>query len=196
MEKDTSKNEELQLNNCLDEIKNVIILIKEKKYFQAAKAFFKLFALFYKAHIKGKYIQVKGKKVPLAAVLVLVLFIGWGLIPLGSVSEDQQNQADEDSAQEQNLKEKEDLNTYNQDGVKVYGMYKCENAVCGFLENGSDNDVARVLISVTFHDKTGTVVYEGGVEATALTAKSRSRFKITPDGDFDYFRLTDVTVEK
>lgn len=196
MAEDTSKNEELQLGNCIDEVKNVILLIKEKKYFQAFKAFLKLFVTFYKMYIKGKYIKVKGKKIPLVAVLILVLFIGWAAIPSGSVSEDKQNQSDTDIVQEQSLQEKEDLNTYNQDGIKVYGMYKCEQAVCGFLENSSDNDVARVLISVTFHDKTGAVIYEGGAEATAMTAKSRSRFKIAPDGDFDYFRLTDVTVEK
>ena len=40
------------------------------------------------------------------------------------------------------------------------------------------------------------VVYEGGAEATAMVAKSRSRFKILADGEFEYFRLTDVTVEK
>lgn len=196
MAEDTSKNEELQLGNCIDEVKNVILLIKEKKYFQAFKAFLKLFVTFYKMYIKGKYIKVKGKKIPLVAVLILVLFIGWAAIPSDSVSEDKQNQSDTDIVQEQSLQEKEDLNTYNQDGIKVYGMYKCEQAVCGFLENSSDNDVARILISVTFHDKTGAVIYEGGAEATAMTAKSRSRFKIAPDGDFDYFRLTDVTVEK
>ncbi len=196
MANDTSKNEELQLNSYVNEVKDVILLIKEKKYFQAFKAFLKLFVTFYKMYIKGKYIRVKGKKIPLVAVLVLVLFIGWAAIPSGTVSEDQQDKSVEDAAQEQSLKEKEDLNTYNQDGVKVYGMYKCEQAVCGFLENSSDNDVARILISVTFHDKTGAVIYEGGAEATAMTAKSRSRFKIAPDGDFDYFRLTDVTVEK
>ena len=75
-------------------------------------------------------------------------------------------------------------------------MYKCDNAVCGYLENDTDNDIARILISVTFHDKSGAVVYEGGAEATAMVAKSRSRFKILADGEFEYFRLTDVTVEK
>ena len=109
MANDTSNNEELQLDSYVNEVKDVILLIKEKKYFQAFKAFLKLFVAFYKMYIKGKYIRVKGKKIPLVAVLVLVLFIGWAAIPSGTVSEDQQDKSVEDAAQEQSLKEKEDL---------------------------------------------------------------------------------------
>lgn len=179
-------------------VKTLGTLIKEKKYFRALKEFFVVFYAIYKKHIKGKYIEFKGKKVPMAAVLLVVLAGGFAVAPSGNENADKPTSAQEQTEQKNNsnIKEKEDMNTYNQDGVKVYGLVKCGEAVCGYVENDSDNDISRILISLTFHDKTGAVVYEGGAEATAMVAKSRSRLKITTEGDFDYFVLSDVTVEK
>lgn len=179
-------------------VKTLGTLIKEKKYFRALKEFFVVFYAIYKKHIKGKYIEFKGKKVPMAAVLLVVLAGGFAVAPSGNENADKPTSAQEQTKQKDNsnIKEKEDMNTYNQDGVKVYGLVKCGEAVCGYVENDSDNDISRILISLTFHDKTGAVVYEGGAEATAMVAKSRSRLKITTEGDFDYFVLSDVTVEK
>ncbi len=179
-------------------VKTLGTLIKEKKYFRALKEFFVVFYTIYKKHIKGKYIEFKGKKVPMAAVLLVVLAGGFAVAPSGNENADKPTSAQEQTEQKDNsnIKEKEDMNTYNQDGVKVYGLVKCGEAVCGYVENDSDNDISRILISLTFHDKTGAVVYEGGAEATAMVAKSRSRLKITTEGDFDYFVLSDVTVEK
>lgn len=179
-------------------VKTLGTLIKEKKYFRALKEFFVVFYTIYKKHIKGKYIEFKGKKVPMAAVLLVVLAGGFAVAPSGNENADKPTSAQEQTEQKDNsnIKEKEDMNTYNQDGVKVYGLVKCDEAVCGYVENDSDNDISRILISLTFHDKTGAVVYEGGAEATAMVAKSRSRLKITTEGDFDYFVLSDVTVEK
>ena len=179
-------------------VKTLGTLIKEKKYFRALKEFFVIFYTIYKKHIKGKYIEFKGKKVPMAAVLLVVLAGGFAVAPSGNENANKPTSAQEQTEQKDNsnIKEKEDMNTYNQDGVKVYGLVKCGEAVCGYVENDSDNDISRILISLTFHDKTGAVVYEGGAEATAMVAKSRSRLKITTEGDFDYFVLSDVTVEK
>lgn len=179
-------------------VKTLGTLIKEKKYFRALKEFFVVFYAIYKKHIKGKYIEFKGKKVPMAAVLLVVLAGGFAVAPSGNENADKPTSAQEQTEKKDNsnIKEKEDMNTYNQDGVKVYGLVKCGEAVCGYVENDSDNDISRILISLTFHDKTGAVVYEGGAEATAMVAKSRSRLKITTEGDFDYFVLSDVTVEK
>lgn len=179
-------------------VKTLGTLIKEKKYFRALKEFFVVFYAIYKKHIKGKYIEFKGKKVPMAAVLLVVLAGGFAVAPSGNENADKPTSAQEQTEKKDNsnIKEKEDMNTYNQDGVKVYGLVKCGEAVCGYVENDSDNDISRILISLTFHDKTGAVVYEGGAEATAMVAKSRSRLKITTESDFDYFVLSDVTVEK
>lgn len=179
-------------------VKTLGTLIKEKKYFRALKEFFVIFYAIYKKHIKGKYIEFKGKKVPMAAVLLVVLAGGFAVAPSGNENADKPTSAQEQTEKKDNsnIKEKEDMNTYNQDGVKVYGLVKCGEAVCGYVENDSDNDISRILISLTFHDKTGAVVYEGGAEATAMVAKSRSRLKITTESDFDYFVLSDVTVEK
>lgn len=198
MTDETSQNDEQQneqMEKIVAEGKNFGMYIKEKKYFSALKEFFKLLGSVYKRFIKGKYVTVKGKKVPLAAILVVVLLLFIGMMPTGENTEKEPKQATE-TAENTQLKEKEDLNTYNQDGVKVYGLVKCENAVCGYLENGSDDDISRILISINFTDKSGAVIYEGGAEATAMVAKSRSRFKIPAEGEFDAFHLTDVTVEK
>ncbi|MDO4162044.1 MAG: FxLYD domain-containing protein [Pseudomonadota bacterium] len=196
MTNETQKdNDSMEPETLLNEAKDTYQAIKEKKYFAATRQIFHLLSHLYKRYLKGKYVPINGKKIPLVLVLAVVLFLGWLAAP--SDTETPVNTENSESKQlEEQIKTKEDLNSYNQDGIKVYGMYKCDNAVCGFLENESDNDVARILISVTFHDKGGAVIYEGGAEATAMIAKSRSRFKISSDGDFDYFRLTDVTVEK
>lgn len=184
--------------SVINDVKTLETLIKEKKYFRALKEFFVVFYAIYKKHIKGKYIEFKGKKVPMAAVLLVVLAGGFAVAPSGNESTDKTTAAQEQIEQksDSDVKEKEDKNTYNQDGVKVYGLIKCGEAVCGYVENDSDNDISRILISLTFHDKTGAVIYEGGAEATAMVAKSRSRLKISTEGDFDYFVLSDVTVEK
>lgn len=201
MTDETSQNEEQQkeqMEKIVAEGKNFGMYLKEKKYFSALKEFFKLLGSVYKRFIKGKYVTVKGKKIPLVAVLTVVLLLFVGMMPAGENSTEKQKQSTEtaDTVENTQLKEKEDLNTYNQDGIKVYGLVKCENAVCGYLENGSDNDISRILISINFTDKSGAVIYEGGAEATAMVAKSRSRFKIPAEGEFDAFHLTDVTVEK
>lgn len=183
-------------DSLLENAKDLSAALKDRKYFRVFKELFVLFKTIYKNYLKGRYVSVSGKKVPMTAVLVIVLGLVYAVFPSDSSNEQanpEDNIKDEPASE---LKEKEDLNTYNQDGIKVYGLYKCEKAVCGFIENDSDNDVARILVSLTFHDKSGAVVYEGGAEATAMTAKSRSRFKIPTDGEFDYFRLTDVTIEK
>ena len=184
--------------SVINDVKTLGTLIKEKKYFRALKEFLVVFYAIYKKHIRGKYIEFKGKKVPMAAVLLVVLAGGFAVVPSGNEKADKPTDAQEQVEQkiDSNVKEKEDKNTYNQDGVKVYGLIKCGEAVCGYVENDSDNDISRILISLTFHDKTGAVIYEGGAEATAMVAKSRSRLKITAEGDFDYFVLSDVTVEK
>lgn len=183
-------------DSLLENAKDLSAALKDRKYFRVFKELFVLLKTIYKNYLKGRYVSVSGKNVPMTAVLVIVLGLVYAVFPSNSSNEQanpEDNIKDEPASE---LKEKEDLNTYNQDGIKVYGLYKCEKAVCGFIENDSDNDVARILVSLTFHDKSGAVVYEGGAEATAMTAKSRSRFKIPTDGEFDYFRLTDVTIEK
>lgn len=197
MTEQTPQTDELNPESLLEKAKTVGALVKEKKYFRAVKEIFVLLIAVYKKYIKGKYVSVKGKKVPLIAVILVVLAGGWAAIPSDNTAavEDKAPVAEE-AKKAEDVKEKEDANTYDKDGVKVYGLVKCENAICGYLENDSENDISRILISVTFNDKSGAVIYEGGVEATAMVAKSRSRFQIPTDGEFDSFHLTDVTVER
>lgn len=197
MTEQTPQTDELNPESLLEKAKTVVALVKEKKYFRAVKEIFVLLIAVYKKYIKGKYVYVKGKKVPLIAVILVVMAGGWAAIPSDNTAavEDKAPVAEE-AKKAEDVKEKEDANTYDKDGVKVYGLVKCENAICGYLENDSENDISRILISVTFNDKSGAVIYEGGVEATAMVAKSRSRFQIPADGEFDSFHLTDVTVER
>lgn len=197
MTEQTPQTDELNPESLLEKAKTVGALVKEKKYFRAVKEIFVLLIAVYKKYIKGKYVSVKGKKVPLIAVILVVLAGGWAAIPSDNTAavEDKAPVAEE-AKKAEDVKEKEDANTYDKDGVKVYGLVKCENAICGYLENDSENDISRILISVTFNDKSGAVIYEGGAEATAMVAKSRSRFQIPADGEFYSFHLTDVTVER
>ncbi len=175
--------------NLIDEGSNILTLIKDKKYFSALKAFIKLSITNYRQHIKGKYVNVKGKRIPVALLLAVLLALGWFAIP----SDDNDTQTN--NQQEETVK-KEALNTFEGNGVKVYGLSKCDNAVCGIMENIGQSNIARIVISMTFHDNVGNVIYEGGAEATSIVAQTRSRFKIPAEGEFEYFTLTDVLVEK
>ena len=195
MDNDLSE-DKLDTNAIIEKAQNLRKALQERKYFKAAKDAFVLLYALYKQYLKGKYVSVKGKKIPLIAVILAVMVAGYAVIP--SAPEDKNAQISEKSVEEIAMEavQNPDVNTYNQNGIKVYGLYKCNNAVCGYLENSNEKDFARVLISVTFHDEGGNVIYEGGAEAAGVIAMSRIKFTIPAEGDFNYFRLTDVTVER
>lgn len=174
----------------ISSVKEIIQSIKNKKYFRALKKSASVFRSGYEEYIKGKTLNIAGRQIPRVAVFAVALALGYLAVPNSSDHAEQiENKASTEELTQQNE------NVYDEENVKVYGLYKCENAVCGIIDNSNDKDLARILISITFHDKHGAVVYEGGAEAAGVTALSRSKFKIKSDKEFEYFHLNDVTVE-
>ena len=96
--------------------------------------------------------------------------------------------------QEQTSVEKEP-NTYDKDGLKIYGFEKCDQGICGLMENSSDKTFDRVIISVTFDDRQRNVVAEGSIDAQNVKPMTRTKLHITSDVEFHSFSLSDVTVE-
>lgn len=187
---------EIAENLNKEEVKSMFQLLKEKKYFAFLKAF--LIALWglYGKYLKGKYVTVKGKKVPLTAIIVAVIGF-WAVLPSSSeekavVTEEPKKEAFVE--QEQKAVEA-DANSYDKDGLKIYGFEKCEQAICGMMENSSDKTFGRVIISVTFNDRQKNVVAEGSIDAKDVKPMTRTKLKISSEVDFYSFTLSDVTVE-
>lgn len=162
-------------------------LIREKKYFGAVKEVCSLLKLLYDKFLKGRKCNIKGIRVPYTAIAIVAVLAGWAVLPDTDVPE-------EETVAET---EKKDTNTYNKDDIKVYAMQKCKDdtAVCGLLENGREEAVSHVKISVTFRDRKGVAVYEGVADAQDVAPMGRIKFNIPSSEEFDYFVLTDVTVE-
>lgn len=172
----------------LDSAKKVFALAKEKQYGPAAKEVINLGKITYDNHLKGKYVTVKGKQIPMTLV-VIVAILGLYIISPSCGSDTIEKPTVTTMA-------KKEVNTYNQDGLKIHDMRKCEQAACGLLENTSNNAVKSMRIPVNFHNESGEVVYEGGVEAKDIEPMTRMKLNIPSEVPFAYFSLGDVEVEK
>lgn len=187
MDHDNSNKVSEITEESVSHISNIIMLLQKKKYFSVVKEIFILLKNFYNAYIKGRTIQIANKQIPLIAIIIGV-FALYIIIP-SSPNVEEQNI-------EQEIQQNKPTNSYDKQGVKVYEMTKCENnSVCGLLENGSEKKFSRIIISVTNHDKKGNVIYEGGIEATDVAPHTRMKFSIPSEVEFDYFVLSDVTIE-
>ena len=152
-------------------LKKVFSLLKERKFFAAFKESFSFLKFFYKEYMKGQY------------------FIIW---PSGNSKTDN-NQTTEIA------ETKNDTNTYDKNGLKVYDLRKCETedkiGACGILENYGENNFAHIKIVLTFFKADGTAVYKGGVEATNMEAHTRTEITIPCSEKFAYFKLEGVSTE-
>lgn len=169
-------------------IKRVISALRERRYFAALKEVYNLFKTLYNTHLKGKYVTVKGRKIPLTAVVIAAIFALYVLYP----SSDQPRElplAEEAEVQKE-------MNNYAKDGVKVYDLRKCDNAVCGYLENVEETPIKNISIEITFHDQSGVVVYRGGVEASDVKPMTRNKLTIPSEVPFAYFKLAEVNAER
>lgn len=173
---------------ALECVKRTIALLRERRYFAALKEAFNVLRALYKTHLKGKYFIVKGKKIPRTAVAITAVILLYMFYPSA------------DKPQKLSLSEQteiqEEMNNYAQDGVKIYDLRKCDNAVCGYLENANESPIKKINIEITFHDQTGTVVYRGGVEAEDIKPMSRNKLNIPSEVPFSYMKLSEVNVEK
>jgi hypothetical protein len=175
----------------LESIKRIFQLLSTGRYLAAVKEFFNLFKVTYTNHIKGRYITIKGKNIPLAAVLAVVVVFLYIVYP--SQQEKVAEQAKPTISEAEMLAQS---NYYNQDGIIIDKMHKCDAAVCGNLENTNDEDISSITIPVAFFDKEGILVYEGRIKATNVPVKENKEFQIPSEVPFDFFKLGVVIVEK
>jgi hypothetical protein len=172
----------------LDSVKNIAALAKDKQYGPAAKATVNLGKMLYNKHLKGKYITVKGKQIPMTLVAIVAV-LGLYIITPSCGSEEKVEKPAVSSVA------KKEVNTYDKDGLKIHDMRKCEQAACGLLENTSNKKVKKMLIPVNFHNESGEVVYEGGVEAKDIEPMTRMKLNIPSEVPFAYFSLGEITVD-
>jgi len=170
--------------------KKIFSLLKERKWFSAFKESFTFLKLIYVNHLKGKYIIVKGKKIPRTIVAVLALFVIYIALP----SQEERPTGEQPLAEAANVKK--DSNIFDKKGIKVYDLRKCETeesvGVCGLIENHGDKNFAKVTVIINFHAPDGTIVYEGGVEASDVEAHTRMKMSAPCTEEFAYFKLKDV----
>lgn len=171
-------------------LKQVFQLLTKKQYFAALKEFLNIFRTTYTGYIKGRFITVKGKKVPLAAVLAVAVILLYIIYPSSEETKPVNNPS---ISQAEMLAQS---NYYNRDGIIIDKMHKCDAAVCGNLENTNDEGISSITIPVAFFDKEGILVYEGRIKATNVPVKENKEFQIPSEVPFDFFKLGVVIVEK
>lgn len=171
-----------------EKIVSMFQLLRERRYFAFLKAFFMMIWGLYGKYLKGKSVTVKGKKIPLTAV-VIALFGVYAVMPSSS---EKQEETTIEQLPELTVP---DENSYDKDGLKIYGFERCEQAICGIMENTSDKTFARVIVSVTFDDRQKNVLAEGAIDARDVAPRYKAKLNIPSDVDFYGFTLTDVTVE-
>ncbi len=177
-----------------ESFKKIFSLLKERKWFAAFKECFSFLKLVYHNYLKGKHFTVAGKQIPRTLVAVLALVILYFAIP----SSQQERPTGEQSIAEA-ANAKKESNIFDKNGLKVYDLRKCETensaGVCGKIENYGENDIAKVTVTITFHAPDGTVIYEGGVEATDVKSHTRMKMNAPCPDEFSYFKLKEVSVE-
>lgn len=176
-----------------ESFKKIFALLKERKLFAAFKESFRFLKLIYDNHLKGKYVTIRGKRVPRTLLAVIALFLLYTALP----SCEQKSSGEESIAKADNVKK--DANTYDKDGLKIYDLHKCEKdgivGVCGIIENYGDNNFKYVKVELTFHSEEGRIVYEGSVEASDVVPHARSKMNVPCSVKFSYFKLKVVETE-
>lgn len=171
--------------------KKFLFYLKERKYFAAIKEFFNCSKIIYDNHLKGKYIEIKGKRISRTALVLIALL---GMYVLYPASETPQQPRELPLSETQNAKK--ETNTYERNGLKVYDLRKCDNEVCGYIENSDDKVYPRIVVMLTFHNESGAAVYEGGAEALDVQPRTRIKITIPCEEHFAYFKLKNVEIEE
>lgn len=173
--------------------KKIFSLLKERKFFAAFKESFSFLKLVYVNHLKGKYVTIKGKQIPRTLLAIIALFLVYTAFP----SCEHRPSGEQSIAEASDVKK--ETNTYDKNGLKIYGLRKCEEegkvGVCGTIENYGENNFQFVKVTLTFHSAEGKVVYEGGIEATDVESHARSKINVPCSVEFAYFKLKDVVTE-
>ena len=162
--------------------KSIFSLLKQKKFWSATVEAYNLSRDAYRKYLKGRYVTVKGRSIPLTAVLIAALVVLYCF-------------ASSDGAKNSDLeKALIEANTYDNDGLRVYDLRKCNYAACGYIENSSDKNFELVRIKIVFFTQTGEAVAEGLADALEVAPRTRSEFNIPCSEEFAYFKLDDVQI--
>ena len=183
------KNVSTLAGTALESVKRIVTLIRGRHFLKAAREIINLFKILYKKHLQGKYITIKGRQIPLTLVVIIAALGLYFFYPQSENRILDLSEAEQSSENE--------TNTYNQDGVRVYDLEKCDNnSVCGLIENASEKPVSHLSVIVIFYDNSGNILYRGGAEAKGIQPMTRLKLLIPSDVPFDYFVLDKVEVER
>lgn len=182
MSNTTQTNETTQ--STWEHCKNFCSLLKQKKFWAALREFFNIFKSFYLNHLKGKYLNIGGHKIPMTAILLVVLIGIYYAIhaSFGANSASGKSYIAD--------------NTYDKDGLKVYDLKNCSNnmAACGLVENGSEKNYERIRVKLVFYDRPGKPIAVGIADALEMAPRTRVQFQIPCEDEFAYFKLDDVLI--
>ncbi len=168
---------------CWTHFKNIFSLLRQGKTGASLREVYYLFKAVYFNHIKGKYVMVKGHKIPRLAILIVALIGIYCVVPTG-VNEKALMSG----------KSYINSNEFNYKGLRVYDLKKCNGSACGLIENDSDNTYERIRATLVFYTQTGDIVAEGSADAEDMTPHVRKSFEINCPEDFAYFKLEDVLI--
>ena len=158
-------------------------LLKERKIWPACREFYNIFRSFYLNRLKGKYVNVRGRKIPLTAILVVVLIGAYYVMPSNIFGGNGASH-----------KAQIESNTYDKDGLRVYDLKKCNMGACGLVENGSENSFERIRVKIIFYTHTGQPIAVGIADALEMAPRTRVQFQIPCSDEFAYFKLDDVLI--
>ena len=163
--------------------KNFFSLLKQGKFGPAVRELWPLSKAFYTNNLKGKYVEVKGRKIPLTAVLIVVLFgLYFVFSPSGGAEVEESGKAYIVN------------NAYEKDGLRVYDLKKCNASACGYIENGTNNHYEHIKVKLVFYGPTGKSVAEGTADAWEMAPRTRAEFTVPCSEEFAYPKLIDVLI--
>ena len=173
--------------NAFQHFKNIFKMLFKKQFKDSLKElwlFIKDVCIWlkklYDKYLKGQYITVKGKRIPRTVVAILAVFVLYLISPMSCIFSSDPLPEPAPATETQI--------TYDKDGLKVYDMRKCDQAVCGIMEYRGEQDIERLNIIVTFYDPTGHIVAKNGKEWLQLTPNSGNEFTIPSKDEFGYFK--------
>lgn len=167
--------------SVIEHCKNAFGLLKQGKVLPAIREVFGILKAIYVNHLKGKYIEVKGKKIPLTGIVIAIFLVLYCLFSAPAP------EPESGRAWIAN-------NSYDRDGLRVYGIKKCDSSACGTIENTSDKNFDHIRIHLTFHNQTGEAVAEGTADAMSIAPNTNAKFEIPCEEDFAYAKMDDILI--
>ena len=163
--------------------KKILELLKQKNFRSASSESYHMVKALYANHLKGKYVEVKGRKVPRTIVLVIALLLVYFILSLFTGSSEPISGKAFIAA-----------NAYDNNGLRVYDLRKCNSDACGIIENGTDEHYEHIRVKLLFYGQTGKIVTEGTADAWEMAPHTRAEFVVPCAEDYAYPKLDDVFI--